>query len=68
MAVFFKCKRCGELHPAPIAFGDKQVFDAWPLPAEQFQCPNTGRRDSYEKGHMEWREPLRGVLRRALEA
>ena len=66
MAVFFRCKRCGELHAAPIAFGDKTLFDASPLPSEQFQCPNTGGRDSYDKRQMEWREPT--TRRRPMEA
>lgn len=67
MAVFFSCKRCGEVHPAPIAFGDKELFDASPLPAEQFQCPNTGRRDWYDKRQMQWRD-ARPRAGRALEA
>lgn len=68
MAVFFRCKGCGELHAAPIAFGDKALFDASPLPAEQFQCPNTGRRDSYDKRELEWRDSRSRSGPRAIEA
>lgn len=56
MAVFFKCKSCRSLHPSPIAFGDKKSFDTATLQGNQFQCPKTGKMDSYDKKDMIWKD------------
>jgi len=56
MAVFFKCKICGEEHKSPIAFGSKQSFDSSILSNNVFQCPKTGKPVSYDKKDMLWKE------------
>ena len=56
MAVFFKCKSCGKLHPSPIAFGDKKSFDTATLTRNSFQCPTTGKMDTYDKRDMSWKD------------
>lgn len=56
MAVFFKCKSCGQLHPSPIAFGDKKSFDAASLSGNGLQCPKTGKMDTYDKKDMVWKD------------
>ncbi len=56
MAVFFKCKSCGQLHPSPIAFGDKKSFDTSTMQNNQFQCPKTSKMASYDKKDMVWKD------------
>ncbi len=56
MAVFFKCKICGEEHKSPIAFGDKKSFESSILANNTFQCPKAGRPESYDKKDMLWKE------------
>lgn len=56
MAVFFKCKICGEEHESPIAFGSKESFDSSSLSNNIFQCPKTGKPASYDKKDMLWKE------------
>lgn len=56
MAVFFKCKACGNLHPSPIAFGDKRSFDTATLKGNSFQCPQTGKMATYDKKDMIWKD------------
>ena len=56
MAVFFKCKNCGELHPSPIGFGDKKSFDTSQLIGNGFQCPKTGKMSTYDKKDMVWKD------------
>lgn len=56
MAVFFKCKICGEQHRSPIAFGDKKSFESNSLLNDVFQCPKTGKPASYDKEDMFWRD------------
>jgi len=34
-----ECKNCGQLHPSPVAFGDKKSFDTATLRDNAFQCP-----------------------------
>jgi len=54
--VFFNCKGCGELHPSPIAFGNKRAFDSSTLVGNGFQCPKTGKMDRYDKKDMVWKD------------
>jgi hypothetical protein len=56
MAVFFKCKICGQEHKSPIAFGNKQSFDSSSLSNNVFQCAKTGKPASYDKKDMFWKE------------
>ncbi len=56
MAVFFKCKNCGQLHPSPIAFGDRKSFDTSTMQGNQLQCPKTGKMASYDKKDMVWKD------------
>jgi hypothetical protein len=55
MALYFRCKVCGEAHRSPIAM-DKQSFATADLRANQFQCPKTRKMASYDKKDMFWRE------------
>jgi hypothetical protein len=56
MAVFLKCKSCGQLHASPIAFGDKSSFDTSTMKGNGFQCPKTGKMDTYDKKDMLWKD------------
>ncbi len=56
MTVHYKCKICGEEHRSPIAFSDKKSFESSTLVGNSFQCPKTGRLESYDKKDMVWRE------------
>ncbi len=56
MAVFFKCKSCGGVHPSPIAFGDKKSFDTARMSGNGLQCPKTGKMDTYDKKDMLWKD------------
>jgi hypothetical protein len=56
MAVYYKCKVCGEEHKSPIAFGDKKSFESSTLFDNVFQCPKTGEVAGYDKKDMFWRE------------
>lgn len=56
MAVYYKCKVCGEEHKSPIAFGDKKSFESSVLVDNAFQCPKTGKVAGYDKKDMSWRE------------
>lgn len=56
MAVYYKCKICGEEHRSSIAFGDKKSFESSTLVANTLQCPVTGKSASYDKKDMLWKE------------
>lgn len=56
MAVYYRCKICGEEHPSPIAFGDKESFESATIRNNTFQCPKTGQFASYNKEDMFWKE------------
>jgi len=56
MAVYYKCKICGEEHRSPIIFDDKKSFESSTLIRNKFQCPKTGRSESYDKKDMLWKE------------
>jgi len=56
MAVYYKCKICGEEHHSPIAFGDKKSFQSSTLNGNSFQCPKTGKLERYNKKDMLWKE------------
>jgi len=56
MAVYYKCKICGEEHPSPIAFGDKASFDTATLKGNNLQCPETGKFAIYDKEDMFWKD------------
>ncbi len=56
MAVYYKCKVCGEEHKSPIAFGDKKSFESSVLVGNAFQCPKTGKVAGYDKKDMFWIE------------
>lgn len=56
MPVYFKCKSCGQEHPSPIGFGNKQAFDTAILKDNVFKCPETGELHSYDKEDMIWKE------------
>jgi len=56
MAVYFKCKSCGDEHPSPIGFGDRRSFETSSLMNNGFQCPVTGQMASYDKKDMVWRD------------
>ena len=56
MAVYYKCKICGEEHKSPIAFGDKKSFESSTLVNNKFQCPKTRKLASYDKKDMLWKE------------
>lgn len=58
MAVYYKCKICGEKHRSPIAFGDKKSFESSTLISNSFQCPKTGGLESYHKKDMLWIEDV----------
>ena len=65
MAVYYKCKACGEEHRSPIAFSDKHSFELAILYGNSFQCPETGMVEKYDKEQMTWRDspppPAMGV-------
>lgn len=56
MTVYYKCKICGEEHRSPIAFRDKKSFESSALNNNSFQCPKTGKLESYDKEDMLWKE------------
>ena len=56
MAVYFGCKSCGEEHPSPIAFGDKESFESSGMSGNWFDCPKTGKAAIYDKNDMFWKE------------
>lgn len=56
MAVYYKCKICGEEHPSPIVFNDKKSFQSSTLTGNSFQCPKTGKLESYDKEDMLWKD------------
>ena len=56
MAVYYRCKICGEEHPSPIAFEDKRSFESATLENNSFQCPKTRQITSYNKNDMFWKE------------
>lgn len=56
MAVYYRCKICGEEHLSPISFGDKDSFESASLQNNSFQCPKTGQSATYDKGDMFWQE------------
>ena len=56
MPVYYRCKSCGEEHPSPIGFGDRQSFETNSMSGNKFQCPTSGKSASYDKGDMVWRD------------
>jgi len=56
MAVYYRCKLCGEEHPSPIAFRDKGSFESATIQSNTFQCPKTKQSASYDKDDMFWKE------------
>ena len=56
MAVYYKCKICGQEHRSPIAVGDKKSFESSTLVGNVFQCPVTGKSASYAKKDMLWKD------------
>ena len=56
VAVYYKCKVCGQEHKSPIAFGDKKSFESSKLVNNAFQCPKTGKMAGYNKEDMFWKE------------
>lgn len=56
MAVYFKCKNCGEEHLSPISFSDRQTFEFSTLSNNTFQCPKTRLTASYDKKDMVWKD------------
>ena len=53
--VHFRCKSCGEDHPAPVPFAEKLYFDAAVTLDFQLECPESGDRHSYNKTDLIWR-------------
>lgn len=53
MAVFYKCKICGEKHPSPIAF-TKESFESSMIKGNLFKCPKTGQVARYDTVDMFW--------------
>jgi len=56
MAVYYKCKICGEEHLSPIAFGDKKSFETATLVGNSFQCPKKLQSAIYDKKDMFWKD------------
>ncbi|HEX7089638.1 MAG TPA: hypothetical protein VF192_05850 [Longimicrobiales bacterium] len=56
MSVYYRCKACGGEHPSPVSYAEKLYFDAAATLDVQFECPETGRGDRYNRTDMVWRE------------
>jgi len=56
MAVYYKCKICGEEHLSPIAFVDKKSFESAALEGNSFQCSKTKQLAIYDKKDMFWKD------------
>jgi hypothetical protein len=54
MAVFFKCKNCGQEHSCPLFFSDENSFLADTVGTIVLACSVTKKTASYEKRHMFW--------------
>ncbi|HWV58547.1 MAG TPA: hypothetical protein VNZ57_13920 [Longimicrobiales bacterium] len=54
--VHFRCKSCGDEHPASIPFAEKLYFDAAVTLEFQLECSRTGQIDVYNKTDLTWRE------------
>lgn len=55
MAVYYKCKICGEEHSSPIGFKDKESFESSTLAENSFECPKTRQSAKYDKEDMFWK-------------
>lgn len=58
MAVFYKCKICGEEHQAPLAIGDKVSFDNLEMGGTTFYCFIRFRCCSYDKEDLYWKDEI----------
>ena len=56
MAVYYRCKICGEDHPSPIAFEDQTTFESSTLEQDSFVCPHTHQMETYGKQDMYWKD------------
>lgn len=58
MPVYYKCKNCGEDHPSPIGFGDKESFEDPTniIRDNSFQCPKTDQSALYSTEDMFWKD------------
>jgi hypothetical protein len=56
MAVYYRCKVCGEDHRSPIGLDDEQSFEASTLEYDSFVCPHTHQMETYAKGDMYWKD------------
>lgn len=56
MSVYFRCKICGEQHPSPLRFVDRQVFEASNVVGlkQKFPCPTTGKNELYDFADLFW--------------
>jgi hypothetical protein len=55
MAVYFRCKSCGDEHRSSAGFGDERSFATSPMPESEFKCQTTGRASRYGRNDMYWR-------------
>lgn len=58
MAVFYKCKLCGEEHQAPLGIGDKVTFNELKLEGTTIYCDRLFKSDSYKKDELYWKDEV----------
>ena len=57
MAVFFKCKICGEEHSSLTAYANRDAFDAATGP-KSLRCAIAGQSATYELRELRWRDAV----------
>jgi hypothetical protein len=53
MAVYYKCKICGEKHLSPVAY-TKEALDSSTVTGQTFKCPKTGQAAKYDLIDLFW--------------
>lgn len=56
MAVFYKCKICGEQHKANMNLHDKLAFERTDIKPADFTCEMRWKMATYDKSELFWVE------------
>jgi putative two-component system response regulator len=55
MPLYFRCKSCGDEHPAPLVFTSQALFERTPLASNSFQCEGSKNFARYRKSDLYWK-------------
>jgi putative two-component system response regulator len=55
MSLYFRCRSCGDEHPAPLVFSSQALFERAHLASNSFQCEVSRNFARYRKSDLYWK-------------